>query len=78
MDNSFFIVSRAQGTLADTSTEKVMIDPDTIEDADECDGESLHVYGRDTVTGQWRWQLVSIELLIEAGRGDLLPWLDAA
>lgn len=56
-----------------------MIDPDTIEDADECDGEALHVYGRDTTTGQRRWQWVPVEALLDAGRGDLLPWLfDAA
>lgn len=52
-----------------------MIDIDTIEDADECDGEALHVYGRDTTTGQWRWQWVAVETLMEAGRGDLVPWL---
>lgn len=55
-----------------------MIDIDTIEDADECDGEALHVYGRDATTDQWLWAWVSVELLIEAGRGDLLPWLDEA
>ncbi|MFK4537923.1 hypothetical protein ABIA00_006106 [Bradyrhizobium ottawaense] len=38
-----------------------MIDPDTIEDADECDGESLHAYGYDREKGEWRWQWVPIE-----------------
>jgi len=55
-----------------------MIEPDTIEDADEFDGEALHVYGRDATTDQWLWAWVPVELLIEAGRGDLLPWLDEA
>jgi hypothetical protein len=54
-----------------------MIDPDTIEDVDECDGESLHVYGRDISTGRWQWQWLPVEVLIEAGRGDLVPWLSA-
>lgn len=52
-----------------------MIDIDSIEDADECDGESLHAYGRDTTTGEWQWQWVPVETLLEAGRGDLVPWL---
>jgi hypothetical protein len=52
-----------------------MIDLDTIDDADECDGEALHVYGRDAATGEWCWQWVSVETLVEAGRGDLTPWL---
>lgn len=55
-----------------------MIDLDTIEDADECDGEVPHVCGRDTETGQWAWQWVPVEVLIESGRGDLLPWLHDA
>jgi len=55
-----------------------MIDIDSIEDCDECDGDLLHVYGRDAVTGQWRWQWVSVEVLIEAGRADLVPWLAVA
>ena len=54
-----------------------MIDPDTIEDADECDGESLHAYGRDTTTGEWRWAWVKVETLIEAGRGNLVSWSTA-
>jgi hypothetical protein len=52
-----------------------MIDIDTIEDADECDGEALHAYGRDTSTGEWVWRWVPVEVLIEAGRGDLVPWM---
>jgi hypothetical protein len=52
-----------------------MIDIETIEDADECDGEALHAYGRDTTTGQWTWRWVPVEMLIESGRGDLVPWM---
>jgi hypothetical protein len=56
-----------------------MIDPNTIDECDECDGEAVHVFGRDTTTGQWVWQWVAIETLLDAGRADLLPWLfDAA
>lgn len=55
-----------------------MIDPDTIEDIDESDGEVIHVYGRNSVTGRWEWKWVPVETLIEAGRGDLVPWLDDA
>ena len=52
-----------------------MIDPDSIDECDECDGEVLHVYGRDSDTGMWKWQWVAVETLVEAGRGDLVPWL---
>jgi hypothetical protein len=55
-----------------------MIDLNTIEDADECDGESLRVYGRDVTTGHWQWQWLPVEVLIEAGRSDLVPWLSDA
>ncbi|MBN8977221.1 MAG: hypothetical protein J0I08_12140 [Rhizobiales bacterium] len=55
-----------------------MIEPDTIEGVGECDGEALLVYGRDANTGQLRWEWLPVEVLIEAGRGDLLPWLDDA
>lgn len=48
-----------------------MIDLDTIEDIDECDGEAVHVYGR-LSTGQWSWQWVPIEAVAEAGRDDIL------
>jgi hypothetical protein len=48
-----------------------MIDPSTIEDIDDCDGESVLAYGRAT-TGRWTWQWVPIETLYEAGRGDIL------
>lgn len=78
MDVLLPIDSRAQGTLAATSLENRMIEPDTIEDADEFDGEALHVYGRDISSGEWLWAWVPVETLIEAGRGDLLPWLDEA
>ncbi|MET4721139.1 hypothetical protein ABIF63_005245 [Bradyrhizobium japonicum] len=31
-----------------------MFDIDTIEDCDECDGESLHAYGYDRDLGEWQ------------------------
>ncbi|MCK1296958.1 hypothetical protein IVB33_03030 [Bradyrhizobium sp. 24] len=52
-----------------------MLDLDTIEEVDDCDGEALHVYGCDPSTGEWCWQWVPVEMLLEAGRGDLVPWL---
>ncbi len=78
MDDCPYFDPRAQGTVADTSTENVMIDLDTIEDADDCDGDTMHVYGRDPTTGQWFWQWLPVETLLEAGRGDLVPWLGEA
>lgn len=50
---------------------------DDIEDAEECDGEALHAYGRDVATGEWTWEWVAVESLMEGGLGDLLPWLAA-
>jgi hypothetical protein len=67
-----------RGKLANRlRAERVMIDPDTIEDVDDSDGEALHAYGRDSDTGEWRWQWIAVETLLEAGRGDLVPWLTA-
>jgi hypothetical protein len=52
-----------------------VIDIESIEDADDCDGESLRAYGYDRELGEWQWQWVPVEVLLEAGRGDLVPWL---
>jgi hypothetical protein len=49
-----------------------MIDPETIEEVDDCDGESVHAYGLDAATGQWGWAWVSFEHLAEAGREDII------
>lgn len=49
-----------------------MIDLDTIEDIDECDGEAVHAYGRSSSTGQWSWCWIPVETLAEAGRDDIL------
>jgi hypothetical protein len=49
-----------------------MIAPDTIEEAEECDGESVSCYGQDADTGEWRWEWVPIETLYECGREDIL------
>ena len=32
-----------------------MIDPDTIEEIDDCDGECVYAYGFDPVTENWAW-----------------------
>jgi hypothetical protein len=52
-----------------------MIDPETIEDTDDCDGEALSCYGYDTETGQWCWGLVPLEYIFESGRSDLIARL---
>ncbi|MCB4771451.1 hypothetical protein LGR54_22845 [Ancylobacter sp. Lp-2] len=52
-----------------------MIDPETIQDFDDCDGESVSCYGFDTETGQWGWGWVPLEDLEEAGREDILDAL---
>lgn len=49
-----------------------MIDLNSIEEADDGDGESVHVYGIDPADGKWKWQWVSIEELCEAGRSDIV------
>lgn len=48
-----------------------MIDPETIEDIDDCDGESVSAYGFDPDTGQWGWGWVALEYIEEAGRTDI-------
>lgn len=45
-----------------------MIDPETIEDIDDCDGESAYVYGFDAKTGKWSWGWLLLEHLYEHGR----------
>ncbi len=52
-----------------------MIDPETIEDMDDCDGESAHVYGLNIETGRYGWGWVTLEALYEAGRSDIIRGL---
>lgn len=49
-----------------------MIDPDTIEDIDDCDGDSIWAYGYNTVSKQWEWGAVPLEYVYDAGRTDIL------
>ena len=49
-----------------------MIDFDTIEDIEECDGEAIHAYGFNPETKSWEWAWVQIEDLAEAGRIDIV------
>jgi hypothetical protein len=49
-----------------------MIDVDSIEDVEDCDGESVLAYGPDSDTGEWRWDWVSIEHLHDYGRTDII------
>lgn len=49
-----------------------MIAPETIEDTEHSDGESVLSYGFDPDTGQWGWGWVPIEYLEEAGRTDII------
>lgn len=49
-----------------------MIDPDTIDEADDCDGESIHAYGYNQNTGAWEWDWIPFEELWEHGRGDIV------
>lgn len=52
-----------------------MIDLETVEECDECDGDNVYVHGRDEETGSWAWGWVSLESLYESGRVDLLEGL---
>lgn len=52
-----------------------MIDPETIEDMDDCDGESVHVYGFDPETNGWGWGWLGLEYLYESGRTDIIARL---
>lgn len=49
-----------------------MIDPETIEDMDDCDGESVHAYGYDPVKDTWGWGWVALEYIYESGRTDII------
>ncbi|MFN3832149.1 MAG: hypothetical protein ACK4SQ_07980 [Allorhizobium sp.] len=49
-----------------------MIDPDTIEDIDDCDGESVLAYGYNPISKEWAWEWVPMEELAEAGRTDII------
>ncbi|YBV97098.1 hypothetical protein M1D80_09440 [Phyllobacteriaceae bacterium JZ32] len=52
-----------------------MIDPETIEDMDDCDGESLHAYGYDPVARKWEWAWIPLEYIYESGRSDIIDRL---
>lgn len=52
-----------------------MIDPETIEDFDQCDGEDANVYGYDPETDSCDWGWVPIRVIEEAGRTDVLEWI---
>ncbi|MCZ0734582.1 hypothetical protein OZ671_10065 [Phreatobacter sp. AB_2022a] len=49
-----------------------MIDPHTINETVETDGESLFCFGEDAETGEMVWAWIPVEILEEAGRTDLL------
>lgn len=49
-----------------------MIDPDTIEDIDDCDGEEVYAYGYDREAKEWKWAWVPYDFLAEAGRTDII------
>jgi hypothetical protein len=55
--------------------EAKMIDPDSIEDVEDCDGEGVFSYGLDSDTGKWCWGWVPIEHLYEYGRTDIIDRL---
>ncbi|MGU3493674.1 hypothetical protein ACLBXM_06485 [Xanthobacteraceae bacterium A53D] len=52
-----------------------MIDPTTIEDIDDCDGESIYCYGFDPDSGKWECQWVPLEYVADAGRSDIIERL---
>lgn len=52
-----------------------MIDPETIEDIDDCDGESVYAYGYDPKTGACCWGWVPLEYIQESGRADIMERL---
>jgi hypothetical protein len=52
-----------------------MIDPETIEDIDDCDGESIFALGYDPLTKRWEWQWVTLEYVAECGRTDIIERL---
>jgi hypothetical protein len=51
-----------------------MIDAETIEDMNDCDGEFLHAYGYDPDTKPWQWRGFRSNSN-ESGRGDIIERL---
>lgn len=49
-----------------------MIDTDTIDEFEDCDGYTVWAYGYNTVTEKWEWSAVTLEDLQEGGRTDIL------
>ncbi|MCO5135983.1 MULTISPECIES: hypothetical protein [unclassified Shinella] len=52
-----------------------MIDPETIEEIDDCDGESVRAFGFDNDTGRYSWAWVPLEYVAECGRSDIIDRL---
>lgn len=52
-----------------------MIDPETVEEWEDCDGEAVSCFGFDPDTGQWGWGWVALEYIEEAGREDIMERL---
>jgi hypothetical protein len=52
-----------------------MIDPETIEDVDDCDGDAVYVYGFDPEKNGWGWSWLALQYLYESGRGDIIERL---
>lgn len=49
-----------------------MIDPETIEDIDDCDGESISAYGYNPESRKWEWGWVPLEYVADCGRSDII------
>lgn len=52
-----------------------MIDTDTIEDIEDCDGDTVWAYGYNTVSKKWEWAAVPLEDIYDGGRTDILQRL---
>lgn len=52
-----------------------MIDPDTIDDIDDVDGEEVLCHGYNPLKKTWTWDWVPMEHLHEAGRTDIIERL---
>ena len=52
-----------------------MIDPESIEDIDDCDDEAIFAYGYDPDSKKWVWAWVPIVHVAEAGRTDIIDRL---
>lgn len=52
-----------------------MIDAETIEDWDDCDGNSIYCYGYNSETKEWEWGWCDIADLEIEGRLDILRQL---